>query len=154
MTDVPLLVGRDLAPRGTSGPPLCGGSGGRRLAMLCGIDGGPYDLARYFQAVTLYPHHLPYGRVPDWAEARCKALLIERDMFTPGRKIVLIGYDVRRAFKMHSSILDAPLLTFQMAWRGMEIAFCPDLTNRNRYWKDPANVDTAKAFFHELMGKT
>lgn len=141
----PLLIGQ--APSRGSDPalPLSGRSGGR-LAALCGVDAS--DLRRRFDLLNLL------DRWPgkdgkrdafpvDAARRRAIDLLLSGRMF--GRRVVMLGGAVALTFGIRRYDY--------LRWSANEtltLAVAPHPSGVSRWWNDEANVEIARAFWHDL----
>lgn len=139
----PLIVGRD---PGTDWEPhhipLTRGSSARRLASFCGLD-DPIELADHFELVNLYREPVTHW---DRADAERRADNMRR-LFTQGRKVVLLGNDVRTAFGMGGFRVE-PLTWYAS---GTLVCHVPHPSGRTRYWNDPAHVAKATDLFTQLI---
>jgi hypothetical protein len=141
MTKV-LLIAQ--APSARSDPlrPLSGSSG-ERLARFCDLP-LPAFLDR-FERVNLLPAYLgalERGDVFPASLARRRADDL-RHAFE-GRRVVLVGLGVARAFRF-----DAPPLSWRDHGGGLA-ATCPHPSGLNRWWNDPGRVEAATAFWRAL----
>ena len=147
-----VLVGFSPSHTGDPKEPLAGVGSGHRLAKLCGLDVATY--LRTFDRINLhYETPKKNDRVTRLVGEASASMFRAR---FAGRKIILLGKDVARAFgfndndkmlewiKMTSSNIFLPLTYF---------ALLPHPSGLNRWYNEPRNVRRAERFLRREVGR-
>lgn len=125
--------------------PLIGGKSGYFLQQLCGMTLLQY--VRAFETVNLidvWPGPAPKGDLFPPAEAKASA---ERKAASwSGRRVILLGKNVARAFGHHKT----PPMTWADDPRGFRVAVMPHPSGVNLFWNAPANREAARVFLTQL----
>lgn len=140
----PLIIGQAPGPKTDPAEPLSGPSG-RRLAALCELSLD--DFLACFQRVNLmnrFPGKAGKGDAFRIDRARRAALRLSQSF--GGRKVVLLGNHVARAFEV---LPISPPGAFMPMWGGLVTIF-PHPSGISRWWNDPKNVRLASQFWRML----
>lgn len=139
-----VIVGQ--APGKRPGEPLAGASG-RRLAALAGLDLDAF-LGRVDRVNLLdeFPGKNGKGDAFDARAALARADQLREEL--AGRRVVLLGRLVARAFRLQDDMYD----WFQPVEvpPGVEVAVMPHPSGVSTWWNDEGNVNRASAFMKRI----
>lgn len=138
MTERLLVIGE--APS-DEGPPL-EGRVGRRIAEYAGVT-----LDEYLELTDR--HNLFAKPIPFWSAPHAEQNAIDVWPMLVGRRTLLLGKNVTRAFGLHPADL---LLSWRSPIPELEVAMLPHPSGRNLWWNEAANRVAARSFLHATFG--
>jgi uracil-DNA glycosylase len=146
----PLIIGQAPSRNREAEPPLSGRSGSR-LAKLAGVSLGEFlALTDRVNLVEWFPGSA--GRKGDRfpvkeAEERSHAIL----PMCSGHRVILLGANVSRTFRFGTP----PPFKWALSKTPVyaEWTLCPHPSGVNLWWNDPANVESARRFWTDLLSE-
>lgn len=134
-----VLVGHSPSRSSLPQAPLTSGASGWTLAEVTGVSLATF--AFLFHCVNLFPVEPVYR-----SNASQRAAAATRMAATVrGRRSILLGTDVARAFRLHNP---KPMV-WTMTRGGLEVAYLPHPSPLSRWWRVPAHRAHASVFLRQ-----
>jgi len=139
-----ILIGQAPGRNGDPSRPL-EGRNGRRLAKLAGIAEDEYlEITDRMNLLDRWPGKK--GKGDEWPVAEAEASANEMLPNLSGRRVLLVGRNVAKAFGFG----DLPWLEWRKL-EGMEVAVIPHPSGIVLWWNDKENRQAAKKFLREVF---
>jgi len=111
---------------------------GRRIAEWCKIS----NIQDVFDTSNLFRRP-----VETWSKPMARVAAEQWTTAIKGRRVILLGVEVAGAFGLKGT---RPFVWYR--WRGMDVAWSPHTSGRNRYWNDEENLKRGIRFFRTAAG--